>query len=150
MEEGEYFAIETFGSTGRGHVVEDGECSHYAKVADAPHVPLRLVVTSDEADLPDEVCICTGSHPPSLYSRRLIRSLARCRSAEDISIVSGSRSTSLQYVGPPSSNRCPLTPHTPQLNNLVNQGIVRDYPPLCEAKGVMTAQFVSSLTHRRC
>jgi len=41
MEEGEYFAIETFGSTGRGHVVEAGECSHYAKVADAPRVPLR-------------------------------------------------------------------------------------------------------------
>lgn len=42
MEEGEYFAIETFGSTGRGKVTESGECSHYAKVADAPHVPLRL------------------------------------------------------------------------------------------------------------
>ena len=41
MEEGEYFAVETFGSTGRGHVVEEGECSHYAKVVDAPHVPLR-------------------------------------------------------------------------------------------------------------
>ena len=43
MEEGEYFAIETFGSTGRGHVVEEGECSHYAKIVDAPHVPLRSV-----------------------------------------------------------------------------------------------------------
>ena len=42
MEEGEYFAIETFGSTGRGKVTEQGECSHYAKVADARHVPLRL------------------------------------------------------------------------------------------------------------
>ena len=62
MEEGEYFAIETFGSTGRGRVVESvspslqndrfgedlmfltgqGEVSHYAKVYDAPHVPLRL------------------------------------------------------------------------------------------------------------
>ena len=58
MEEGEYFAIETFGSTGRGRVVEDvravnlgahilnlrsfkGEISHYAKVINAPHVPLR-------------------------------------------------------------------------------------------------------------
>ena len=62
MEEGEYFAIETFGSTGRGRVVESvstklimprffsrriltiymqGDCSHYAKVFDAPHVPLR-------------------------------------------------------------------------------------------------------------
>lgn len=30
MEEGEYFAIETFGSTGRGRVIEEGACSHYA------------------------------------------------------------------------------------------------------------------------
>jgi methionyl aminopeptidase len=30
MEEGELFAIETFGSTGRGVVYEDLECSHYA------------------------------------------------------------------------------------------------------------------------
>ncbi|KAI0066565.1 peptidase M24A, methionine aminopeptidase [Artomyces pyxidatus] len=42
MEEGEYFAIETFGSTGRGRVVERGDCSHYAKSYDAPNVPLRL------------------------------------------------------------------------------------------------------------
>eukprot|EP01118_Nematostelium_gracile_P005450 TRINITY_DN1728_c0_g1_i1.p1 TRINITY_DN1728_c0_g1~~TRINITY_DN1728_c0_g1_i1.p1 ORF type:complete len:460 (-),score=140.56 TRINITY_DN1728_c0_g1_i1:75-1412(-) len=41
MEEGEFFAIETFGSTGKGYVNEDMECSHYAKVVDAPHVPLR-------------------------------------------------------------------------------------------------------------
>lgn len=38
MEEGEYFAIETFGSTGRGVVIETGECSHYARIADAPKV----------------------------------------------------------------------------------------------------------------
>lgn len=31
MEEGEQYAIETFGSTGKGHVVEDGDCSHYMK-----------------------------------------------------------------------------------------------------------------------
>ncbi|KAG8869985.1 Methionine aminopeptidase 2 [Tulasnella sp. 331] len=42
MEEGEYFAIETFGSTGRGRVVENGECSHYAKVFDVKVPPLRL------------------------------------------------------------------------------------------------------------
>lgn len=29
MEEGEIYAIETFGSTGQGYVREDGECSHY-------------------------------------------------------------------------------------------------------------------------
>ncbi|KAG8998894.1 Methionine aminopeptidase 2 [Tulasnella sp. JGI-2019a] len=43
MEEGEYFAIETFGSTGRGRVVESGDVSHYAKVFDAiKNPPLRL------------------------------------------------------------------------------------------------------------
>jgi methionyl aminopeptidase len=31
MEENEFYAIETFGSTGRGFVVEDGECSHYMR-----------------------------------------------------------------------------------------------------------------------
>lgn len=42
MEEGEVFAIETFGSTGRGYVVTEGECSHYALNHDYPKVPLRL------------------------------------------------------------------------------------------------------------
>ncbi|EIE25282.1 peptidase M24A, methionine aminopeptidase [Coccomyxa subellipsoidea C-169] len=42
MEEGEYFAIETFGSTGRGYVHEDLDTSHYMKNFDVGHVPLRL------------------------------------------------------------------------------------------------------------
>ncbi|KAG2325475.1 hypothetical protein Bca4012_040000 [Brassica carinata] len=42
MEEGEFYAIETFGSTGKGFVREDLECSHYMKNFDARHVPLRL------------------------------------------------------------------------------------------------------------
>jgi methionyl aminopeptidase len=41
MEEGEVYAIETFGSTGKAEVREDMECSHYMKNFDAPHVPLR-------------------------------------------------------------------------------------------------------------
>lgn len=35
MEEGETFAIETFGSTGRGLVLPEGECSHYAVIPEA-------------------------------------------------------------------------------------------------------------------
>lgn len=31
MKEGELYAIETFGSTGKGMVYEDLECSHYMK-----------------------------------------------------------------------------------------------------------------------
>ena len=42
MEEGETFAIETFGSTGKGYVHDDMETSHYAKRPDAPKVPLRV------------------------------------------------------------------------------------------------------------
>ncbi|KAI8086640.1 peptidase M24, structural domain-containing protein [Halteromyces radiatus] len=42
LEEGEQLAIETFCSTGRGYVIEDGECSHYARSHDSGFVPLRL------------------------------------------------------------------------------------------------------------
>lgn len=31
MEEGEVYAIETFGSTGKGYVWEEGDCSHYMR-----------------------------------------------------------------------------------------------------------------------
>lgn len=43
MEEGELYAIETFGSTGKAYVHEDMECSHYMKNFNAPAKPnLRL------------------------------------------------------------------------------------------------------------
>lgn len=35
------------------------------------------------------------------------------------------------------------------LNHLVQQGIVQDYPPLCDQRGSMTAQFVSPLAFVR-
>ncbi|EGP82902.1 unnamed protein product [Zymoseptoria tritici ST99CH_1E4] len=42
MEEGEVYAIETFGSTGKGIVRDDMECSHYSLNQDAPKVALRV------------------------------------------------------------------------------------------------------------
>jgi len=42
MEENEFFAIETFGSTGKGVVHDDMECSHYMKNFDVGFVPLRV------------------------------------------------------------------------------------------------------------
>lgn len=42
MEENEFYAIETFGSTGRGIVHDDMDCSHYMKNFETPYVPLRL------------------------------------------------------------------------------------------------------------
>lgn len=41
MEENEFYAIETFGSTGRGYVHDDMETSHYMKNFDTDFVPLR-------------------------------------------------------------------------------------------------------------
>ena len=42
MEENEFYAIETFGSTGEGHVEEEMECSHYMKAFyPPPHAPLK-------------------------------------------------------------------------------------------------------------
>ncbi|KAA0196964.1 Methionyl aminopeptidase [Fasciolopsis buskii] len=42
MEENEYYAIETFGSTGKGYVTDGEEVSHYMKNFHAGHIPLRL------------------------------------------------------------------------------------------------------------
>ena len=41
MEEGELFAIETFGSTGKGKVFEAPDCSHYMKDFDKGDVAIR-------------------------------------------------------------------------------------------------------------
>ena len=42
MEENEIYAIETFGTTGKGTVLDDNDCSHYMKNFDAEYVPLRV------------------------------------------------------------------------------------------------------------
>lgn len=42
MEENEVYAIETFGSTGRGVVHDDMDVSHYMKNFDVSYIPLRL------------------------------------------------------------------------------------------------------------
>ncbi|KAG5361561.1 Methionine aminopeptidase 2 [Yarrowia sp. C11] len=104
MEEGETFAIETFGSTGRGYVVTDGECSHYAKNVGVGHVPLRvnkakqLLATIDKN---------FGTLP---FCRRYLDRLG-----EEKYLLA--------------------------LKNLVQSGVVQDYPPLVDEKGCQTAQY---------
>ncbi|KAL3437691.1 peptidase [Aspergillus tetrazonus] len=104
MEEGEVFAIETFGSTGKGYVREDMETSHYALVANAPQVPLRL---SSAKSLLNVINKNFGTLP---WCRRYLDRLGQDK----------------YLLG---------------LNNLVQSGIVQDYPPLCDIKGSYTAQF---------
>jgi len=111
MEEGEYFAIETFGSTGRGRVVESGECSHYAKIYDHPRVPLRL---TSAKSLLNTITKTFGTLP---FCRRYL-------------------------------DRVGESKYLLALNHLVAQGIVQEYPPLCDSRGSMTAQFEHTILLR--
>lgn len=111
MEEGEYFAIETFGSTGRGKVMEQGEVSHYARRVDAPHVPLRL----------------TSAKSLLKSINKNFGTLPWCR----------------RYLERAGESKYLLA-----LNHLVSQGIVQDYPPLCDVRGAMTAQFEHTILLR--
>ncbi|KAL2867891.1 peptidase [Aspergillus lucknowensis] len=104
MEEGEVFAIETFGSTGKGYVRDDMETSHYALVPNAPQVPLRL---SSAKNLLNVINKNFGTLP---WCRRYLDRLGQEK----------------YLLG---------------LNNLVQSGIVQDYPPLCDIKGSYTAQY---------
>jgi len=111
MEEGEYFAIETFGSTGRGRVVERGDCSHYAKIYDHPRVALRL---TSAKSLLKTITKTFGTLP---FCRRYLDRIGESK-----------------YLF--------------ALNHLVTQGIVQDYPPLCDVPGSMTAQFEHTILLR--
>lgn len=128
MEEGETFAIETFGSTGKGYVRDDVrfpsqllptlhhppalsmltryhqmETSHYAKREDAPNVALRV---SSARTLLTSINKNFGTLP---FCRRYLDRLGHDK----------------YLLG---------------LNNLVSAGIVEAYPPLCDIKGSYTAQ----------
>ncbi|KAJ5143985.1 Winged helix-turn-helix transcription repressor DNA-binding [Penicillium bovifimosum] len=111
MEEGEVFAIETFGSTGKGYVREEMETSHYALAADAPNVPLRL---SSAKNLLNVINKNFGTLP---FCRRYLDRLGQDK----------------YLLG---------------LNNLVQSGIVQDYPPLCDIKGSYTAQYEHTIVLR--
>jgi methionyl aminopeptidase len=128
MEEGEVFAIETFGSTGKGYVRDDVcyltsglrtsslirlqlETSHYAKRVDAPHVPLRV---SSAKSLLNTITKNFGTLP---FCRRYLDRLGQDK----------------YLLG---------------LNHLVSAGIVEAYPPLCDVKGSYTAQFEHTILLR--
>ncbi|KAK5697353.1 Methionine aminopeptidase 2 [Elasticomyces elasticus] len=111
MEEGETYAIETFGSTGKGLVRDDMETSHYARMPDAPKVALRV---ASAKKLLQSIDKNFGSLP---FCRRYLDRLGHDK----------------YLLG---------------LNNLVQSGIVQDYPPLCDIKGSYTAQYEHTILLR--
>lgn len=125
MEEDEMYAIETFGTTGRGYIVEDLECSHYMKNFHAPHVPLRL------------------PRAKKLFNHitKTFGTLAFCRrwlEREDggSATINGTNGSAKQvkYMG--------------ALKNLCDVGIVQAYPPLCDIRGCYTAQYEHTIMLR--
>ena len=123
MCEGEFYAIETFGSTGRGYVVDDLECSHYGKAFDAPHVPLRMPASKKLLG----------------HIKRTFGTLAFCRrwlERDDGGsyTVNKDKGKQTRYLG--------------ALKNLVDNGIVRAYSPLCDERGSYVAQFEHTLLLR--
>lgn len=123
MEEGEFYAIETFGSTGRGYVLEDLETSHYMKDFNAPHVPLRLPSAKKLLN----------------HINKTFGTLAFCRrwlEREDGGsfTVNGTAGKQTNYLS--------------GLRSLVEAGIVHPYPPLCDIKGSYVAQYEHTLLLR--
>lgn len=124
MEEDEMYAIETFGSTGRGYIVEDLECSHYMKNFHAPHVPLRL----------------PRSKKLLSHINKTFGTLAFCRrwlerpdgGSTAVNGLSGNKQE--KYMG--------------ALKNLCDVGIIQPYPPLCDVKGCYTAQYEHTIMLR--
>ena len=108
MEEGEIYAIETFGSTGKGFVREDMECSHYMKAFDAVKAPLK--------------------HPKS---KKLLSTIER-----NFSTLAWCRRW-LDDLGE--------TGYLVALKELVDKGVVSDYPPLCDVSGSYVAQYEHTL-----
>jgi len=125
MVEGEFYAIETFGSTGDGYVVEQGECSHYMKDFNCPHVPLTMGKAKKLL-----------GHINKTYS-----TLAFCRrwlERDDGGSYAVHKFGGKQehYMG--------------AMKVLCDQGIVNEYPPLVDTfgRGCYTAQYEHTLILR--
>lgn len=122
MEEGELYAIETFGSTGRGHVSEDKDCSHYSLSSDY-----------DESRSSSSSSLIRSGRARSLlqHIQRNYSTLPFCR----------------RWLDDESQ-----TKHLIALKQLVDAEIVSQYPPLCDIKGSYTAQwehtFILKPTHK--
>lgn len=125
MEEDEMYAIETFGTTGRGYIIEDMECSHYMKNFHAPHIPLRL----------------PRSKKLLSHINKTFGTLAFCR--RWLERPDGGSTTVNGNTGKGKQEK-----YMGALKNLCDVGIIQPYPPLCDIKGSYTAQYEHTLLLR--
>ena len=117
MEELELYAIETFGSTGRGEVTEDLECSHYMRNFDLDFAPLRLPRAKQLLG----------------HINKTFGTLAFCRrwlerpDGGSTAVNGPSGGQQERYLG--------------ALKSLCDAGLVNAYPPLVDTRGSYTAQY---------
>lgn len=130
MEEGDVFAIETFGSTGNGYVRDDGEVSHYAKVGDVSHVDLRL---SSAKSLLNVINKNFGTLP---FCRRYLDRLG-----QEKYLLGVSPHILIPFFSEEECGADIFSFFAKQLNSLVQNDIVEAYPPLVDKKGSYTAQY---------
>jgi methionyl aminopeptidase len=123
MEEGEIFAIETFGSTGRGYGLEDLECSHYKKNHIASRVPLTMPRTK------------------KLYAHitRTFGTLPFCRRWLE---RDDGGSATLNPKGAKQER------YLLALKELVDKGLAMAVPPLVDIPGSYTAQYEHTIILR--
>lgn len=119
MEEFEHFAIETFGTTGRGYVYTDGEGSHYA--LNVNKLPKRITgsAENDFIDKHDKLLKLIWDNFGSLpWCKRYL---------DKVIMVAAHLKIDLEYYD--------------DLDYLVMAGYVQEYLPLVDIPGSMTAQF---------
>jgi methionyl aminopeptidase len=116
MEEGEFYAIETFGSTGRGYVLEEGECSHYMRDFGNQHVPLKS----------------PGAKKLLGHINKTFGTLAFCRRWLE-------RDDGGSYAVNGFAGK--QTNYMASLKNLCDVGLVHACPPLVDVPGSYVAQY---------
>eukprot|EP00834_Sanchytrium_tribonematis_P001231 NODE_28_length_38599_cov_0.791792.p10 type:complete len:385 gc:universal NODE_28_length_38599_cov_0.791792:5621-4467(-) len=126
MVEGEIYAIETFGTTGKGYVVDEGQSSHFAMSDQVPN-----------------------GQPKSSRSRQLFQSVkthfhtlpfAKRWLQESIQWDAAHKQTVDKALLSESGAAMSLS-----LSQLVNEGFVDSYPPLVDVRGSYVAQFEHTL-----
>ena len=141
MEENEFYAIETFGSTGRGVVHDDMECSHYMKSFDAGFVPLRL---QSSKSLLNTINKHFGEKPKDAqFKKALLNNRSKNSNTLHFIRVLGTLAFCKRWL-----DRVGCTKYQMALKDLCEKGAVEAYPPLVDVKGCYTAQFEHTLVLR--
>lgn len=145
MEENEFYAIETFGSTGRGQVHDDMDCSHYMKNFDQQFVPLRWLCVHNKIYRYVFASFVSRSAVWILIDYKLFN--FRLQSSKQLLNLINKNFGTLAFCKR-WLERAGASRYAMALKDLCDKGVVDAYPPLCDIKGCYTAQFEHTILLR--